>query len=33
LAVRAATDARITLVGVAREDGFEVFCGGERLGK
>jgi FdhD protein len=33
LAVRAATDAGITLVGVAREDGFEVFCGGERLGK
>lgn len=33
LAVRAATDARITLVGVAREDGFEVFCGGERLAK
>ena len=33
LAVRAAIEARITLVGVAREDGFEVFCGGERLGK
>ena len=32
LAVRAASQAGITLVGVARQDGFEVFCGGERLG-
>lgn len=27
LAVRAATDAGITLAGVARKDGFELFCG------
>jgi FdhD protein len=27
LAVRAATDAGITLAGVARTDGFELFCG------
>jgi FdhD protein len=33
LAVRAAAEAGITLVGVAREDGFEVFCGGQRLAK
>jgi len=33
LAVRAADGAGMTLVGVAREDGFEVFCGGERLEK
>ncbi len=32
LAVRTADAAGITLVGVARADGFEVFCGGERLG-
>ena len=31
LAVRAADDAGMTLVGVARPDGFEVFCGGRRL--
>jgi FdhD protein len=31
LAVRAAEAAGITLVGVARGDGFEVFCGRERL--
>jgi FdhD protein len=31
LAVRVATQAGITLVGVARPDGFEVFCGGERV--
>jgi FdhD protein len=33
LAVRTAAQARITLVGVARADGFEVFCGAERLGR
>jgi FdhD protein len=33
LAVRAAAEAGITLVGVAREDGFEVFCGPKRLRK
>jgi FdhD protein len=32
LAVRAAAAAGMTLVGVARPDGFEVFCGGRRLG-
>ena len=32
LAVRTAEAAGITLVGVAREDGFEVFANGERLG-
>ncbi len=31
LAVEAAAQAGITLVGVAREDGFEVFCGVDRL--
>jgi FdhD protein len=31
LAVRAADEARLTLIGVARPDGFEVFCGGQRL--
>jgi FdhD protein len=31
LAVRAAKEAGITLIGVARDDGFEVFTGGERL--
>jgi FdhD protein len=31
LAVRMAEQAGITLVGVARPDGFEVFCGGERV--
>jgi FdhD protein len=31
LAVRVAEQAGITLVGVARQDGFEVFCGGARL--
>jgi FdhD protein len=31
LAVRAAVEAGLTLVGVAREDGFEVFCGVQRL--
>ena len=31
LAVRTAAAAGMTLVGVARADGFEVFCGGERL--
>ncbi len=31
LAVRQADQAGITLVGVARDDGFEVFCGGQRL--
>jgi FdhD protein len=32
LAIRAAADAGITLVAVARADGFEVFTHGERLG-
>ena len=32
LAIRAARDAGITLVAVARADGFEVFTHGERLG-
>lgn len=32
LAVRTAHEAGITLVGVARDDGFEVFCHPERLG-
>ncbi len=31
LAVRAAEQAGITLIGVARADGFEVFCGAQRL--
>jgi FdhD protein len=31
LAVRAAADCGITLAGIARPDGFEVFCGMERL--
>jgi FdhD protein len=31
LAVRVAAQAGITLIGVARPDGFELFCGGERL--
>ncbi len=31
LAVRAAEEAGMTLVGVARADGFEVFCGGARV--
>jgi FdhD protein len=31
LAVRAADEAGLTLIGVARPDGFEVFCGGQRL--
>ncbi len=31
LAVRVATRAGMTLVGVARQDGFEVFCGEQRL--
>ena len=31
LAVRAAEVAGMTLVGVARQDGFEVFCGRERI--
>jgi len=33
LAVRAAAAAGLTLVGVARSDGFEVFTGGERIAK
>jgi FdhD protein len=32
LAVRAAEAAGMTLAGVARDDGFEVFCGGQRVG-
>jgi FdhD protein len=32
LAVRAAEAAGMTLVGVARNDGFEIFCGEERAG-
>ncbi len=32
LAVRVAEAAGMTLIGVARNDGFEVFCGGERVG-
>ena len=32
LAVRTAEAAGMTLVAVARDDGFEVFCGGERIG-
>jgi FdhD protein len=31
LAVRAAEAAGLTLVGVARSDGFEVFCGAARI--
>lgn len=33
LAVRVARAAGMTLVGIAREDGFEVFCGAERIGE
>ena len=33
LAVRAAEQAGITLAGIARRDGFEVFCGSERIVK
>jgi FdhD protein len=31
LAVRAADEAGLTLIGIARDDGFEVFCGRERI--
>jgi FdhD protein len=31
LAVRQATAAQMTLIGIARQDGFELFCGSERL--
>jgi FdhD protein len=31
LAVRVADAAGMTLIGVARDDGFEVFCGAERV--
>jgi FdhD protein len=31
LAVRVAEQAGITLIGVARQDGFEVFCGGQAI--
>jgi FdhD protein len=33
LGVRAAQAAGMTLVGIARADGFEVFCGQERIGQ